>query len=50
MKKTDDKKRKRVLGRKLARELTAAELQAVTGGSTSCSCGCPDDCDQDFQQ
>jgi hypothetical protein len=35
----------RVLGRTLARELTAEEVAVVAGGTTSCKCGCADDCD-----
>ncbi|MCX4240914.1 hypothetical protein [Paraliomyxa miuraensis] len=37
---------KRILGRRVAREMSKDELHAVTGGTTSCSCGGPDDCDQ----
>jgi hypothetical protein len=49
MKKTDDKRRKRVLGRRLAREMTPEELKAVTGGTISMTAGYPGDCDQEFQ-
>lgn len=44
MKKQDEDKR-RILGRKLAKELTTKELKDVAGGTTSCSGGCADDCD-----
>jgi hypothetical protein len=37
---------KRILARRVAREMSKDELHAVTGGTTSCSCGGPDDCDQ----
>lgn len=37
---------KRILGRKLAKELSAEDMKMVTGGTTSCS-PCADDCDQD---
>jgi hypothetical protein len=35
----------RILSRVLARELTAEEVEGVSGGTTSVSCGCADDCD-----
>lgn len=37
---------KRILGRRLAKELSSDELHSITGGTTSCSCGGADDCDQ----
>lgn len=42
----ETKKEKRILERKLARELTAEELERAFGGglaTTSCSGGCADD-------
>lgn len=36
----------RILSRVLARELTAEEVEAVSGGTTSCSGGQGDDCDR----
>ncbi|PRQ08187.1 hypothetical protein ENSA7_21590 [Enhygromyxa salina] len=36
----------RILGRRLAKELSSTELHSITGGTTSCSCGGADDCDQ----
>ena len=36
---------RRILGRKLAKELTSKQLKNVAGGTTSCSGGCADDCD-----
>ncbi|MGH1344190.1 MAG: hypothetical protein ACRBN8_21705 [Nannocystales bacterium] len=36
----------RILGRRLAKEMTSEEIHSVTGGTTSCSCGGADDCDQ----
>jgi hypothetical protein len=47
MKKTE--KKKRVLGRRLARELTPAELAAVSGGTVSLCDGHPSDADHEFQ-
>jgi hypothetical protein len=44
MKKTQEKK-ERILGRKLARELSPEDMKMVVGGTTSCS-PCADDCDQ----
>jgi hypothetical protein len=40
-----DEAKKRILGRRLAKELTAEDMKMVTGGSTSCS-PCADDCDE----
>ena len=45
MKKPEIKNEKRILARRVAKEMTKEELQAVTGGTTSCSCGSADDCD-----
>ncbi|PRQ02920.1 hypothetical protein ENSA5_18580 [Enhygromyxa salina] len=39
----------RILGRRLAKELSSDELHSITGGTTSCSCGGADDCDQQQQ-
>jgi len=36
---------KRILGRKLAKELSSEDMKMVVGGTTSCS-PCADDCDQ----
>ncbi len=41
---TREPKQVRILARKVARELTDAELKAITGGGVSCSGGCADDC------
>lgn len=47
MKKTNEStNEKRILARRVARPMTQDELQTVTGGTTSCSCGGADDCDQ----
>ena len=46
MKKENGENKKRILGRKLAKELTAEDLQLVAGGTTSCSDCRGDDCDQ----
>ncbi len=35
---------KRILGRQVAKELSKRELQAITGGITSCTAGNADDC------
>jgi natural product precursor len=47
MKKTQEKKEgvKRILGRRLAKELSSQDMKMVVGGTTSCS-PCADDCDQ----
>lgn len=36
---------KRSIARKLARPLSPEELESIAAGTTSCSCGRPDDCD-----
>lgn len=36
---------RRILGRRVAKELSADDLHSVTGGTTSCSSGSADDCD-----
>jgi len=36
----------RILGRRLAKELSSDELHSITGGTTSCMNGEPADCDQ----
>lgn len=36
---------RRILARRVAREMSANDLHTVTGGTTSCSCGGADDCD-----
>lgn len=43
--KKEKKDEKRILGRKLAKELSAEDMKMVTGGTTSCS-PCADDCDR----
>lgn len=35
----------RILARRLAKEVTSEDLHTVTGGTTSCSGGQPDECD-----
>jgi hypothetical protein len=35
----------RSIARQLARELRPEELDGIAAGTTSCSCGCADDCD-----
>jgi hypothetical protein len=40
--------KRRILGRRVARELTPKELKAVGGGTTSCSDCRADDCDQAY--
>lgn len=47
MKNLESKQEKRVLARHLAKEMTKEQLQAVTGGTTSCSSGSADDCDKE---
>ena len=37
---------RRVLGRRLAKDLTDEQLHSITGGTTCCSGGEPDDCDR----
>ncbi|MFV8756399.1 hypothetical protein ACNOYE_38110 [Nannocystaceae bacterium ST9] len=44
--KKNDKKNNRILGRSMAKTLSAKELHSITGGTTSCSCSGPDDCDK----
>lgn len=39
----------RVLGRKVAQELTMEQLEKVIGGTTSCCNGRSDDCDERLQ-
>jgi hypothetical protein len=49
MKKQNEKEgTRRILGRRLARELSPEDMKMVMGGTTSCS-PCADDCDQDYQ-
>jgi hypothetical protein len=50
VKKNDEKENaKRILGRRLARELSTEDMKMVVGGTTSCS-PCADDCDQGENQ
>lgn len=50
MKKTktieNPREQQRILARRVAREMSQDELHSITGGTTSCSCGSADDCDQ----
>ena len=46
MKKNEKRDEKRILTRRVAKQLGQTELKAVAGGGTSCSNGCPDDCQQ----
>lgn len=46
MKKQQKKTQRRVLGRRMARELTKAELERLTGGCGG-TCSTTADCDQD---
>ena len=43
--KKNEKESKRILGRRLSKELSAKDMKMVIGGTTSCS-PCADDCDQ----
>ncbi len=45
----DEKGEQRILGRRLARELSREELKLAVGGTTSCSNCVADDCDQEYQ-
>jgi hypothetical protein len=45
MKKTEKPQNNRILARRLAKEVTSEDLHTVTGGTTSCSGGSPDECD-----
>jgi hypothetical protein len=47
--KKQEKTEKRILGRRLARELSREELEMAVGGTTSCSNCVADDCDE-YQQ
>ena len=40
---------RRLLGRRLAKELNDEQLHSITGGTTTCSCGGGDDCDQQMR-
>lgn len=42
---TPTNEQNRIISRQLARELSAEEVEAVSGGTTSCSGGRGDDCD-----
>jgi hypothetical protein len=44
--KVEMNKEVRILARQVAEEVKIEDLEKVTGGTTSCSCGCADDCDQ----
>lgn len=46
MKQQQEKTEKRILGRRLARELSREELEMAVGGTTSCSNCVADDCDE----
>jgi len=47
MKLTDKESKRRILGRKLVKEVSIEDLKAISGGTTSCSGACAaDDCDQ----
>jgi hypothetical protein len=46
--KKDSKNEKRILARRVATPVATADLKAVAGGGTTCSCGCADDCGRVF--
>lgn len=49
MKKLEKPQSNRILARRLAKEVTSEQLHDVTGGTTSCSGGKPDECDTQQQ-
>lgn len=46
MKTNKEDRKDRIIGRTFAKELSVEDLKKATGGTTSCSPGGADDCDQ----